>query len=289
MILRGEVVELKSLTIFQTVARLGSVSAAARELNYVQSNITMHIKQLEEKFGTTLFYRHQRGMTLNSEGRKMLGYVTTILNEVAELKHVFLDQDTPSGTLKLGTVEIVSKLPQILATYYEQYPNVDVSLQADVTEALVQKVMDHELDGAFVSGPIKHTLLSKQLIAEEKLVLVSASPKFDVADFSKTPILVSNEGCGYRAKLALWLKELGIEPKRIMEFNIIETILQSVALGLGVTVVPEDTVRRMVVQGSVYCHELPKAYASNRTVFIYRKDTFITVTMQSFLQHINDI
>ena len=73
MILRGEVVELKSLTIFQTVARLGSVSAAARELNYVQSNITMHIKQLEEKFGTTLFYRHQLDSRI-SRGRQHQGY-----------------------------------------------------------------------------------------------------------------------------------------------------------------------------------------------------------------------
>lgn len=289
VIAMGLYMDLRSLTIFKTVARLGSVSAAARELNYVQSNVTMHIKQLEEKFQTTLFYRHQRGMTLNTEGRKMLEYVDAILRDVAELKHLFLEDDTPSGTLRLGTVEIVSKLPQILATYYAAYPNVDVSLQADVTEALVQKVMDHELDGAFVSGPIKHAMLEKQLIAKEQLVLVTATPTFDIASFAKTPILVSNEGCGYRAKLSLWLKEQGIQPKRIMEFNIIETILQSVALGLGVTVVPIETVQNMVIQQQVYCHPLPSQYASNTTVFIYRKDAFITKTMKSFLQHLQQL
>lgn len=279
--------DLRSLTIFQTVARLGSVSAAARELNYVQSNVTMHIKQLEEKFETPLFYRHQRGMALNTEGRKMLEYVNVILRDVAELKHLFLDSDTPSGTLKLGTVEIVSKLPTILAGYYEKYPNVDVSLQADVTEALIKKVVEHELDGAFVSGPVKHALLAQQLIAEEELVLVSSSPSFNITSVAKMPILVSNEGCGYRARLALWLKEEGIEPKRIMEFNIIETILQSVALGLGITVVPKETVTRMMEQDKVYCHELPQQYASNTTVFIYRKDAFITNTLASFLQYMD--
>lgn len=74
-----------------------------------------------------------------------------------------------------------------------------------------------------------------------------------------------------------------------MEFNIIETILQSVALGLGVTVVPIETVQNMVIQQQVYCHPLPSQYASNTTVFIYRKDAFITKTMKSFLQHLQQL
>lgn len=92
--------ELRDLQIFQSVADQGSVSSAAKELNYVQSNVTTRIKQLENELKTPLFYRHKRGMTLTAEGRKMLVYVNKILQDVEELKQVFLDSETPSGILK---------------------------------------------------------------------------------------------------------------------------------------------------------------------------------------------
>lgn len=147
--------ELRDLQIFQSVADQGSVSSAAKELNYVQSNVTARIKQLENELKTPLFYRHKRGMTLTAEGRKMLVYVNKILQDVDELKQVFLDSETPSGILKIGTVETVSTLPTILSSYYKSYPNVDLSLQAGLTEELIREVLDHQLDGAFISGPIK--------------------------------------------------------------------------------------------------------------------------------------
>ena len=91
--------ELRDLQIFQSVADQGSVSSAAKELNYVQSNVTARIKQLENELKHR-FYRHKRGMTLTAEGRKMLVYVHKILQDVDELKQVFLDSETPSGILK---------------------------------------------------------------------------------------------------------------------------------------------------------------------------------------------
>ena len=55
--------ELSDLMTFSTVARLGSVTRAADELNTVQSNITQRVKTLEAEIGTSLFERHSRGMT----------------------------------------------------------------------------------------------------------------------------------------------------------------------------------------------------------------------------------
>lgn len=82
----------------------------------------------------------------------MIEYVNKILKDVEELEQVFLDTDIPSGILRIGTVETVRILPTIIASYYKKYPNVDLSLQAGLTEELIKKVMNHELDGAFISG-----------------------------------------------------------------------------------------------------------------------------------------
>ena len=65
--------ELNDLIIFQKVAECGSVSKAAEQLSYVQSNVTARIKVLEKELHTPLFNRHKRGMIINSEGKRLFG------------------------------------------------------------------------------------------------------------------------------------------------------------------------------------------------------------------------
>ena len=70
--------EFKDLEIFQMVAEKGTITEAAKELSYVQSNITSRIKKLEAEMNTALFNRHNRGMTLTPEGKKLLVYCEKI-------------------------------------------------------------------------------------------------------------------------------------------------------------------------------------------------------------------
>ncbi|KAB2488279.1 LysR family transcriptional regulator [Priestia endophytica] len=280
--------ELRDLQIFQSVARHESISNAAKELSYVQSNVTARIKQLENELKTPLFYRHRKGVTLNPEGRKMMSYVNKILQDFEELKQVFLDSDIPSGTLKIGTVETVSILPTILASYHKKYPNVDLSLQAGLTKELIKEVTNHQLDGAFISGPIKHSVLEQYDVYAEKLVLVTKNKTFHLEEFTTTSLLVSNQGCGYRSRLEQWLRDEGLLPKRIMEFNILETILNSVSLGLGITLVPESVVKYLSTAGKVYYHPIPEKYSRISTVFIRRKDAYMTSSMRSLLNTIEE-
>jgi len=278
--------ELSDLVIFQSVAKHGSVSKAAMELNYVQSNVTARIKQLERELKTPLFYRHNRGMTLNAEGRILLDYSKKVLSLMDEIHKAFQDTESPSGLMEIGIVETVISLPRILAAYNRKYPNVELSLKAGVTEQLLQDVLDLKLDGAFVTGPIKHPQIEQVEVFEEKLVLVSKTETLTLEDMAGNPLLVFNRGCGYRWRLESWLKEEGIVPKQIMAFGTFETIIGSVAAGLGITIVPESTVRHMAAQGAVYCHDIPAKYQWIQTVFIHRKDTYVTHSMKQFIREI---
>ncbi|MCY8110530.1 LysR family transcriptional regulator [Bacillus spizizenii] len=278
--------ELRDLQIFKSVAHHKSITGAAKELSYVQSNVTARIKQLENELKAPLFNHHKKGVSLSPEGRKKIEHVNKILKDVEKLKQAFLDSDVPSGILKIGTVETVRILPTILASYYKKYPNVDLSLEAGLTEELIIKVTNQELDGAFISGPIKNSILEQYDVYTEKLTLVTTNKTFNIEDFLTTPILVSNRGCGYRSRLEHWLQDEGLLPNRILEFNILETILNSVALGLGITVVPETAVMQLSAAGKVYCHPLPEEYSCIPTIFIRHKDAYLTNSMHSLLQTI---
>lgn len=278
--------EFKDLEIFQMVAEKGTISEVAKELSYVQSNITMRIQKLEQELNTQLFNRHRRGMSLTPEGKKLLTYSKQILMLTDEMKKAVQNREEPSGKLDIGTVETVIHLPKILSSFIKKYKNVDLSLYSGVTETLEEKVLHHHLDGAFVTASDFHPDLVSHEVFREELVLISVNHGSTLDDLKKEPFLCFSEGCGYRARLEAWYKDQNITPQKVLEFGTLETILQSVAVGLGVTFVPRSAVTHMEESGLIKCHTLPEQYSKIKTVFIRRADTFLTSTMEKFIETI---
>ncbi|ARF16533.1 LysR family transcriptional regulator [Sporosarcina ureae] len=280
--------EFKDLEIFQVVAEKGTITAAAKELRYVQSNITSRIQKLEAELKTPLFNRHNRGMILTPEGKRLLIYSEKILSLTNEMRKVVQNDKEPSGKLELGSVETVIKLPIILSRYNKKYKQVDISLLTGVTEGLQFKVLNHQLDGAFISGGTTHPDLAVHDVLEEELVLLSSKPFQSIEDIKDEPILCFRKGCGYRARLESWLEDEQFKPTKMMEFGTLETILGSVAAGLGVTFVPRSTVSHLLDQGLVYCYHLPPKYSQIKTVFVRRADSYLTPTIAKFIKVINE-
>ncbi|MCG7343823.1 LysR family transcriptional regulator [Sporosarcina sp. ACRSL] len=281
--------EFKDLEIFQMVAEKGTITDSAKELNYVQSNITSRIQKLEAELNTPLFNRHNRGMTLTPEGKKLLVYSEKILSLTNEMKKVVQSKSEPAGKLEIGTVETVIKLPVILSSYNKKYRNVDLSLLTGVTEQLRNDVLNHRLDGAFVTEIDQHPELVSHDVFQEELVLLSDNTKTSIEQLLEEPILCFSEGCGYRARLKAWYMDQNITAQRVMEFGTLETILGSVTMGLGITYVPKSAVSHLVEKGLVYCHSLPEKYSKINTVFIRRKDAYLTSTLEKFIETFKEV
>lgn len=280
--------DLKDLYIFKRVAETQNISKAAESLNYVQSNVTARIKRLEEELNTTLFYRHNRGIVLTPEGKRLITYAKEITSKIEELKSIMIESDQPFGRLDIGTVETVIKLPFILSNYNKQYEQVDLSLISGVTKDLIEDVLQYKLDGAFVTGNHKsvHPDLIQHTVFEEELVLVTDNTPTHLAEIKQKPLIVFHSGCGYRAKLMEWLRDENIIPKKIMEMGTFETILGSVYSGLGVAYIPRSTVQHHVDRGLVQYHTLPEKYSKIHTVFICRKEAQQAISLAKFIETI---
>ncbi|GAB7388286.1 glutamate biosynthesis transcriptional regulator GltR [Bacillaceae bacterium] len=281
--------DLSSLEIFRTVAYEGSMSRAAQTLNFVQSNVTTKIKQLETELQTQLFYRNSRGVTLTSAGKTLLSYAEKIMHLLEEARKAVLDTSHPKGPLTIGAMETTAavRLPSILAAYHKQYPEVGLSLLTGPTDQLVQSVLQYELDGAFVAGPIEHPEIIQEAFIEEELVLVSDSFKsFSeiIQEVRYRTILVFRSGCSYRAKLEQWLRAEGLLPVKVMEFGTLEGILGCVMAGFGISLLPKSVVEKSVFNGSIACHSIPEKYGKVRTVFIRRRDYYKTSALDKFLE-----
>lgn len=75
---------IASLRSFEAVARLGSVTLAAKEMNVTHSAISQQIKILEALVGVKLFIRHGRGVQINEEGRLYALQIREALNHISE-------------------------------------------------------------------------------------------------------------------------------------------------------------------------------------------------------------
>lgn len=277
--------DLRDLYIFQTVAKERNISRAAEQLHYVQSNVTTRIKGLEEELGTQLFHRHNRGMELTPEGKKLITYAEKITSLVDKMKKVMQDVDQPAGSLAIGAVETVIKLPLILSRYNRAYKNVDLSLVNGVSEELIDKVLNYKLDGAFITSNARsnHPDLKQYHVFEEELVLVTDVETKTLAEIKQKPFLVFGSGCGYRAKLKEWLRDEQIVTSKVMELGTLETILGSVYSGLGVTYLPKSVVAHHEARGVIRCHSLPAKYSRIKTVFICRKEAYQTRSLDAFI------
>lgn len=276
------------LSIFLIVAQEGSITKAAQRLGYVQSNVSARISNLENELATQLFQRHSRGMSLTPAGITLMDYAENINGLLREAKVAVMDVSTPKGSLTIGALETTAavRLPAILAAYHRQYPEVDLTLITGSTSSLIDKVLQHQLDGAFVTGPIQQENVKSITIFQEKLVLITGPSTDDFDVLMNQPLLVLHPNCSYRSRLTHWLSSEGRTQPRMMEFGTIEAILGGVSAGLGISLLPASIVQKHEEEGSIRVCNIPNTYQNIETVFIYRKDAFLSTPLKALIDAI---
>jgi len=282
----GIQVESADLRIFRTVAHEGSITKAAARLGYVQSNVTARVQQLESELGTVLFLRNNRGVTLSASGKKLLAYADKIVGLLDEAAKALTAVDEPGGPLLIGSTQTAAavRMPKLLASYNRQYPNVLLSLTTGHTQFLMEKVLQYELDGAFIGGPCEHPELQAAPAFDEQLVLASAPGVALLEEAVAKPLLVYSRGCSYRDILEKWLQSMNRAQPVVMEFGILEAIIGGVSAGLGVSLLPMSVVRKHAAEGMLRIHEIPEPYSRMSTTFIIRKDTFVSSSLRTFME-----
>lgn len=266
------------------VAREGSVTRAAETMHCVQSNVTARIRQLEEQLGTSLFQRRNRGMHLTASGALLLEYAEKIVNLVLEAEQAIREQDGRGAKLSIGSMETTAavRLPELLARYHRLHTEVELSLHTGTSEENITRLLDYQLDGAFVSCEVSHEGLVAEKAFDEELTMVVAPGGEGILQSGTTTILVFRSGCAYRARLEGWLRQTGQVPYRVMELGSIEAIIGCVAAGMGISFLPRSVVDLPRYSDSVECRALPPEVGTVVTWFVRRKSGRERNAMKNF-------
>lgn len=168
-------IELKHLRAFQMVASELNFHRASQRLNIAQPALSRTIRDLEYHLKARLFERSTRVVRLTPVGRALL---KEIENPIAQLEHainrVKRIEAGLGGELRIGynDFSINGLLPDIIRSFKERYPDIEVILLDRSTPMMEELVMDGELDIAFPMGPDKRKQLNSMVVRQERLICV---------------------------------------------------------------------------------------------------------------------
>lgn len=258
--------ESLELRIFREVARMKNISRAAENMGYVQSNITAHIKKLENELNTTLLIRHNKGVTLTEDGEKLLEYAEQVISLLDIILYTF-HRDIKQ--FNIGATQTIAGylLPQCLIEYQNRFPNINLSIitsnQQDMNKQLEQKL----LDCVITNDP--HVFTNAQCIFTAKEVLSLITPKFceSISQIWQLPLVVNNlKSCPYRKILTdLFLRES--MPFKIIELDTVEAIINTVAAGGGISLLPQNVLQNKL---TVNEFDIPDLEATSINIWIHK-------------------
>ena len=247
--------ELREIISFYHVARLHSVSKAARKLELGQPTVTTHLRKLEDEFAITLFDRIKRPIQLTSEGYIFLELITPIVESVDTLK-TQMDYTERRGSLHIGAYPdlVTHHLPRPIQSFLDFYPDVRLQLTARSYLNLMQLVKSGEMDLALSAPPPadEPSLEFSELFRYHVVLLTPPGHQLlqkhpiDLHDIANWPLILSSPESLTRRNLEQAFKNNGINFEVVLAVDHAESVKQYVEIGMGVaigndfTLHPED-------------------------------------------------
>ena len=283
---------LIDLPVFLEVARQGNMTKAAAALHTVQSNITARIKRLEEHLGTTLIVRRPRKLRLTPEGEALMPFALRLEQLCRDVRIHFENDDRPQeGSLRIGAIETfaASHLVELVARFTASNPAVDISVQTGGTNFLWQKVLDSELDAAFVSRRANDSAFFEEKVFEDRLVVIARIGTATFADLAKPEnaglkILVQRPGCSFTALLTDYLQEAGIPRRPIRAVGTLEGVIGSVRAGGGIAVLPLSYLNSAPGAHELSQTMLPGKFGSMEVFLVVKRWKLPIRLLDSFVQ-----
>ena len=290
--------EVRQLQIFRILAEELNFTRTAERVHTVQSNVTAQIKALEEELGVPLFDRLGRRVTLTDAGHRFLPFAEQALAAMEQGQRAIKAGSEPSGPLRISAPEsvVTYRLSQLLRKFRRRFPHVELifrpHLDATVTVELetgridmVIEMRDTIVNPAFQSMPLRIERIF--LLAHSSHSLARQS-KVKAADLAGQTLLLTESGCGYRAKLDRLLAMQNIRPAHVTEFSSVEAIKQCVAAGMGIALLPAIAVAREVRQHQFQALHWAGPSLDIQTHMVWHRDKWVSPAMAAFRELVKE-
>lgn len=240
-------ITLKQLRYFDALSLHGHFGRAAAASSITQPALSAQIKDLEEGLGLALFERSHRQVRLTSFGEEFAGRVRVILQAVDEL--VDLTRASAgglTGPIRAGIIPTIAPylLPAVIRRLDQSYPDLDIHVSESMTSRLLEELSAGRLDFAIVALPISEPSIREVPLFSENFVLIRPladkdAPPPDREALKEMRLLLLEEGHCFRDQALSFCDFKTALPRPLMDGSSLSTLVQMVAAGIGVTLIPE--------------------------------------------------
>jgi DNA-binding transcriptional LysR family regulator len=284
--------EVRQLQIFRALAEELNFTRTAERVHTVQSNVTAQIKALEEELGAPLFDRLGRRVTLTDAGRRFQPFAEQALAAMEQGERAICNE--PSGPLRISAPEsiLTYRLPVVLRNFRRKFPHVEISFRSHIETTLVSELETGKLDLVINMCDNPSNPAHKSFRFHTERIFLLAEPGHPFAkrrtikpsDLAGQQLLLTEAGCGYRAKLDKVLAMQNIRPGHITEFSSVEAIKQCVCAGMGLALLPAIVVARELRQNQFKALHWNGPSLDIGTHVLWHKDKWVSPAMAAFLE-----
>jgi DNA-binding transcriptional LysR family regulator len=243
---KDDKMSLSKYEVFNTVVESGNLTKAAEVLNLTQAAVSYSIANLESELGFTLLIRSRSGITLTSNGERILKYIRTILHWDEKMKQeVASINGLEVGTVRIGafTSVCIQWLPKCIKHFKEEHPFIEIKIFQGDYEDVDKWITNGVIDFGFITLPSLESFETIPLKKDRILCIIPNN--HPVSNQEKIRIeQLENESFIANHDIKRLLKGTGITLKQSFDMIDDHAIVAMVENELGVSIMPE-----LVLQG----------------------------------------
>jgi DNA-binding transcriptional LysR family regulator len=248
--------------VFYWAAKSGSLTQAAKALYLTQPSVSHAIKQLEDSFGITLFYRNSKGVALTQEGAILYSYIeqSQILISLAEEKMAAL-KNLDSGELRIGGSDSLFKhyLLPYLEDFHQKHPGIRLQLNHGTTPEIIAFLKEGRIDLGVVRMPIVDSQLEVWESIQLQDCFVAGARYAELKDvvlsldmLLQYPVILFSRNSRARMAITELFQSYGYKLKPEIEVGSVDLLIEFARKGLGISYVTREFVSKELEEGSLF-------------------------------------
>jgi LysR family transcriptional regulator, hydrogen peroxide-inducible genes activator len=240
-------ITLRQLRYLSSLARLKHFGRAAKDCAVTQPALSMQVRELEREIGVELVERRPNNIALTDTGLEVAERAERILTATRDLIDFARHRDVLSGALKLGIIPTLAPyvLPRVLPRLQAAYPRLRLEVRETQTKTLLDELTAGALDCVMLALPAEDVdVETLRLFDDPFLLAVPAADedlrgRVDVADVDLRRLILLEEGHCLRDQALAFCAAPRRDAAAGLGATSLATVMQMVANGYGVTLLPQ--------------------------------------------------
>jgi len=281
----GEVI-FEDCKLFRDVAHLRSLSRAAQLNGISQSAATQHIQQLESRMGVELLDRTTRPLGLTAAGKLYADLCRDVMRREEDFTASMADlKGAIEGTFRVASIYSIglSEMPRLREEFARVCPDVQLHVEYLRPNKVYEAVLGDQADIGFISYPESNRDLTiipwreeRMNVAAHPLHPFASRERLLPAELNGQNFIAFDEEVIIQRELDRFFRDNQIEVSITMQFDNIQSIKEAVALGSGISILPERTMATEVAQRRLVSIPMDAPELVRPTGIIHRKKKKLT-------------